>query len=118
MITFTDLFIVGGVSIILLAIFMVLFYIIDKIKLGRLKKKYDEKEDKSRQGEKLGRGGRNSGYSDRRREETTPDTGEYSFPSRRISLPTSDDIERNLLSLKPDNKSGRKKKRTLRRRGI
>jgi len=115
-------------SIFIIVFFLVLFFIglwlYNKIKLRRLLKKYNETEDKSKQGEERARAGetrRDSGSRitnriDRRTREGTQLSNKKLVPSRRSSLPDISKVDGDKQDSADVSRTAKRKKRDLKRK--
>lgn len=103
--TSSDILIGIVIGLIILFFYFLLLLFLDKIKLRRLRKKYDEEKDLSKQGE-------------RRRFSGQAASGLAEDSSRRIGVatPAFGDRRESSLGVRTDSDRPRKKKRDARRR--
>lgn len=118
----------GTLILIIFLVFFIILFIRDRIKFRRLKKLYNEKEDKSKQGEELakvgrghrrkliGGGYRRSGEDIIEESRRVSEISEQLSPSGRIGLSDFGEVAGNKQTSSENSRSRRAKKQTRRRR--
>lgn len=109
----------------ILGFWFFILWLINKIKFKRLEREYDEKEDKSRQGELFARDGKTKRETGRRTKRETgrgingkPDKGAPIFDREVMSLggnllPDLNKVARDKRTVKKTSRSRRREKRAL-----